>query len=73
MKGSHFSSDEVNRMGLHKLMWDNSDRMWERGKETMKYILKRGGRMGQHFRVGRLKRRGTMTGPHVILVATYPG
>ena len=43
-------------MGLYKLMWKHSDKMWSRGKDAMKYILKRGGKMGQHFQVG--ERRG---------------
>ncbi len=49
--GSHFSSDEVNRLGMNNLMDGLSDKMWNRGKDTMKYILKRGGRMGSHFKV----------------------
>jgi len=48
---SHFRTDQVNRMGLHNLMQSYSDDMWNRGKEVMSYILKRGGRMGSQFKV----------------------
>ena len=49
--GSHFNTDEVNRLGLHGYIEDHSNKMWDHGKDIMKYILKRGGRMGEQFRV----------------------
>ncbi len=49
--GGHFASDESNRLGFRSSLWSSSDRAWERGKEAIKYILKRGGRMGKHFKV----------------------
>ncbi len=49
--GSHFNTDELNRMGMHSLLQGYSDKMWENGKSIMKYILQRGGRIGQQFSV----------------------
>jgi hypothetical protein len=33
-------------MGFNKLFKDYSDKMWENGKDLLKYIIKRGGRVG---------------------------
>ncbi|TRY77030.1 hypothetical protein TCAL_13205 [Tigriopus californicus] len=49
--GSYFSSDEVNRLGIHKTVVAQSDKHWSNGKALMEYILKRGGRMGTQFKV----------------------
>merc|ERR1712133_134363 len=48
---SSFSTDEKNRMGFSKLFREYSDKMWSRGKDMMKYVLKRGGHMGSDFQV----------------------
>ena len=42
-KASNFNTDEVNRVGLPKLLQGYSDGMWDKGKQLLKYILKRGG------------------------------
>ena len=42
-KASNFNTDEVNRVGLPKLLQGYSDGMWNKGKQLLKYILKRGG------------------------------
>lgn len=54
-QGSYFSSDEVNRLGIHKTVLSHSDKHWSNGKALMEYILKRGGRMGTQFKVRQLK------------------
>jgi len=41
--GSNFNTDEVNRVGIPKLLQGYSDKMWEQGKSLLKYGLKRGG------------------------------
>merc|ERR1712168_850644 len=51
LMGSRFSTDVQNKMGFHKYFMDKSDSMWNRGKDMMKYILKRGGQMGSSFMV----------------------
>merc|ERR1712112_490341 len=51
LMSSSFSTDERNRMGFSKYFMDYSDRMWSRGKDMMKYVLKRGGHMGSAFQV----------------------
>ena len=33
---------------------DQSDGMWARGKDMIKYILKRGGKMGGNFQVSKM-------------------
>ena len=38
-------------MGFSKFFQEKSDGMWARGKEMMKYVLKRGGRMGTGFQL----------------------
>merc|ERR1712098_332028 len=48
---SSFSTDEKNRMGFSKYFREYSDKMWSRGKDMMKYVLKRGGHMGSDFQV----------------------
>jgi hypothetical protein len=40
-------------MGFSKYFMALSDKMWARGKEIMKYVLKRGGKMGDGFQVTR--------------------
>jgi len=42
--GSNFNTDEVNRVGIPKLLHSYSDKMWEQGKSLLKYGLKRGSR-----------------------------
>jgi len=39
---SHFNRDDVNRMGLHKMLMGYSDQMWENSIKMMKYMTKRG-------------------------------
>ena len=51
LQASAFSTDKVNRMGFSKFFQEKSDGMWARGKEMMKYVLKRGGRMGTGFQL----------------------
>ena len=42
LQGSNFNTDEVNRVGMPKLLQGYSDKMWEQGKSLLKYGLKRG-------------------------------
>ena len=43
-------------MGFSKFFLEQSDKMWGRGKDMIKYVLKRGGRMGSAFQVtGKLR------------------
>jgi len=51
LMSSAFSTDKVNRMGFSKYFMDQSDGMWARGKDMIKYILKRGGKMGGNFQI----------------------
>jgi len=51
LMGSRFSTDVQNKMGFHNYFMEKSDSMWNRGKDMMKYILKRGGQMGNNFKV----------------------
>merc|ERR1712112_136056 len=51
LMSSSFSTDEKNRMGFSKYFREYSDKMWSRGKDMMKYVLKRGGHMGSDFQV----------------------
>jgi len=51
LMASRFSSDEVNRMGFSKYFMEFSDKMWGRGKDMIKYIAKRGGKMGPGFQI----------------------
>merc|ERR1712080_693169 len=51
LMSSSFSTDVKNRMGFGKYFKDYSDKMWSRGKDMMKYVLKRGGHMGSAFQV----------------------
>jgi len=48
---STFSTDKTNRMGFSKYFMDQSDKMWARGKDMIKYVLQRGGRMGEGFQI----------------------
>ena len=41
-------------MGFSKYFMDQSDGMWARGKDMIKYILKRGGKMGGNFQVSKM-------------------
>ena len=38
-------------MGFSKYFLEQSDKMWGRGKDMIKYVLKRGGKMGSAFQV----------------------
>merc|ERR1712126_748436 len=51
LMASHFSTDKVNRMGFSKFFMEKSDNMWKKGKDMMKYVLKRGGKMGTGFQI----------------------
>eukprot|EP00092_Neocalanus_flemingeri_P020221 GFUD01021895.1.p1 GENE.GFUD01021895.1~~GFUD01021895.1.p1 ORF type:complete len:245 (+),score=67.61 GFUD01021895.1:47-736(+) len=51
LMASHFSTDKVNRMGFSKFFMEKSDAMWSKGKDMMKYVLKRGGKMGSGFQL----------------------
>merc|ERR1712059_12395 len=51
LMASSFSTDAVNRLGFSKFFMEKSDKMWARGKDMMKYVLKRGGRMGTSFQI----------------------
>merc|ERR1712193_287650 len=51
LMASHFNTDVVNRAGFSKLFMDHSDKMLSRGKDMMKYVLKRGGKMGTSFQI----------------------
>merc|ERR1711872_592863 len=51
LMASSFSTDKVNRMGFSKFFMDKSDTMWKRGKDMIKYVLKRGGKMGTGFQI----------------------
>jgi len=46
-----FSTDRTNRMGFSKHFMEQSDKMWGRGKDLIKYVLKRGGKMGTGFQI----------------------
>lgn len=46
-----FSTDKVNRMGFSKYFMEQSDKMWAKGKDMIKYVLKRGGKMGANFQI----------------------
>ena len=59
-QASHFSSDEVNRMGIHKTVMGQSDDLWAKGKSIMEYILKRGGRMGSQFQMRDVELTGSV-------------
>ena len=48
---SSFSTDRINRLGFSKYFMDQSDKMWNRGKDMIKFVLKRGGKMGTGFQV----------------------
>ncbi len=45
-QANKFDKDSVHKMGFNKLFKDYSDKMWENGKDLLKYIIKRGGRVG---------------------------
>jgi len=51
LMASHFSTDKVNRMGFSKFFMEKSDSMWKKGKDMIKYVLKRGGKMGTGFQI----------------------
>jgi len=51
LMASSFNTDVVNKMGFHKYFMEKSDSMWNRGKDMMKYVLKRGGAMGHGFQI----------------------
>merc|ERR1711915_350920 len=40
--GSYYDTDAKNHLGFHKYFMAKSDKMWARGKDLMKYVLKRG-------------------------------
>ena len=55
-QATSFNTDKVNRMGFSKYFLEQSDKMWARGKDMIKYVLKRGGKMGSAFQVGNIEK-----------------
>merc|ERR1712055_505294 len=51
LMASSFDTDTVNRLGFSKFFMGQSDKMWKRGKDMMKNVLKRGGKMGTGFQI----------------------
>jgi len=51
LMSTYFNTDRTNRMGFSKFFLEQSDKMWGRGKDMIKYVLKRGGRMGSAFQI----------------------
>jgi len=51
LMASSFNTDKVNRMGFSKFFMEKSDNMWNKGKDMIKYVLKRGGKMGTGFQI----------------------
>merc|ERR1711964_500508 len=56
LMASHFSTDKVNRMGFSKFFMEKSDSMWKKGKDMIKYVLKREARWVQVSRFPHLVR-----------------
>jgi hypothetical protein len=48
-QSSQFDTDKTNRLGFHKMYKDHSSKMWNNAKDLLKFILKRGGRVGQGY------------------------
>ena len=44
-------------MGFSKYFMEQSDKMWAKGKDMIKYVLKRGGKMGANFQVRKISFR----------------
>jgi len=59
LMATHFNTDTSNQMGFYKFLMGKSDKMWARGKDMMKYITKRGGKMGAGFQVASRTSLGT--------------
>merc|ERR1711962_846708 len=51
LMASTFNTDKKNHMGFHKYFMGRSEKMWTRGKDMMKYVLQRGGKMGNGFQI----------------------
>jgi len=51
LMASTFNTDKKNHMGFHKYFMGKSEKMWTRGKDMMKYVLQRGGKMGNGFQI----------------------
>jgi len=51
LMSSSFNTDVTNKNGFSKYFMEKSDKMWARGKDMMKYVLKRGGKMGNGFQI----------------------
>ena len=49
-------------MGFSKYFMEQSDKMWAKGKDMIKYVLKRGGKMGANFQVWKFIFRGFLKG-----------
>jgi Ferritin-like domain len=47
LQSSQFNTDKTNRLGFHKFFRGYADKMWQNAKNVMKYIVQRGGRVGQ--------------------------
>nr|ADD38162.1 Ferritin light chain, oocyte isoform [Lepeophtheirus salmonis] len=48
---SYFDSAEVNRMGFNKYIQGYSDKLWDNGKDILKYVLSRGGSADPNLKV----------------------
>jgi len=64
LMASSFSTDKVNRMGFSKFFKEKSDNMWNRGKDMIKYVLKRGGKMGTGFQIPPFGERNQVVGDY---------
>jgi len=51
LMASTFNTDVRNKMGFHKFFMEKSDSMWGKGKDMIKYILQRGGKMSNGFQI----------------------
>lgn len=59
LMATHFSTDTSNQMGFYKFLMGKSDKMWARGKDMVKYITKRGGKMGSGLQIAGRANLGT--------------
>merc|ERR1712112_583392 len=71
LMSSSFSTDETNRMGFSKYFRKYSDKMWSRGKDMMKYVLKRGGHLAPGFQVPLYSSDGQSSGGQTSLDLDY--
>jgi hypothetical protein len=59
-------------MGFHKFFMDKSDAMWAKGKAMMKYVLQRGGKMGNGFQVIKNAPKQTLIKSMVTVIQIPP-